>query len=68
VRPNKSKTQETKDAFTPGHDSETQQEGKGLLNQIGDAAVGAKDAVVNALGGGNAHAHNDAHAAPRQDL
>jgi hypothetical protein len=38
---------------TPGHHSEAKAEGKGLVEQVGDAIVGAKDAVVDALGGHN---------------
>ena len=56
----KSKTQEARDAITPGNHSATQQDGKGVIAQAGDAIVGAKDAVVNALSGGHGSAHGGA--------
>ena len=54
LQPDKSKTQETRDTITPGHHSETKDEGKGVMEQVGDAIVGAKDAVAGAFGGGHA--------------
>ena len=53
VQPDKSKTQETRDTLTPGHHSDVKSDGKGVMAQMGDAVVGAKDAVVEALGGGH---------------
>lgn len=52
MQPEKSTKQEVRDTVTPGNHSNTQEQGKGVVAQVGDAIVGAKDAVVGALSGG----------------
>ncbi|KAK1925739.1 hypothetical protein DB88DRAFT_209572 [Papiliotrema laurentii] len=57
LQPEKSKTQEVKDALTPGNHSVIQGEGGGIVQSAGEALHSVKETIAGAFGGGPGTQH-----------